>query len=53
MDRMFNSFVGAAAPFIGVVTSLQADLEWSLRITSLIVGILVGLVSLIRLVRKL
>lgn len=53
MDRVFNSFVGATAPAIGLITSLQADLEWSLRIASLVIGILVGVVSLIRLIRKL
>jgi len=53
MDKMFNAFFGTVAPIFGVVTSLQDDIEWSLRITSLVIGIAVGCVSLIRLVRKL
>jgi hypothetical protein len=53
MDKMFNAFFGTVAPIFGVITSLQDDIEWSLRITSLVIGIAVGCVSLIRLVRKL
>lgn len=53
MDKMFNAFFGTIAPIFGVVTSLQDDIEWSLRITSLVIGIAVGCISLIRLIRKL
>jgi hypothetical protein len=53
MDKMFNAFFGTVAPIFGVITSLQDDVEWTLRIASLLIGIAVGFVSLIRLIRKL
>lgn len=53
MEKMINSFCGVAAPVLGVMTSLQGDIEWSLRAISLVVGIAVGCISLVRLVRKL
>lgn len=52
-SRMFDSFVGIFATSIGFVTSVQEQLEYNLRIASLIIGILVGLFSLFRILRKL
>jgi len=52
-SRMFDSFVGLSATSIGFITSVQEQLEYGLRITSLIIGITVGLFSLYRIIRKL
>jgi hypothetical protein len=37
---------------VGVITSLQEQVEWHLRIASLIVGLTVGIMSLVAMVRK-
>jgi hypothetical protein len=50
---MFDSFIGVAATSLGFITSVQEQLEYGLRITSLIIGIAVGLFSLYRIIRKL
>ncbi len=36
-----------------MITSFQEQIEWHLRVASLVVGLLVGLLSLISLARKL
>jgi hypothetical protein len=51
--KLFDSVVGIAATSLGLITSLQENLEYNLRIASLILGIVVGLVSLYRIIRKL
>ncbi len=48
-----RGIVGTASPLLGVVTSLQEQIEWHLRIGSLVVGLLVGLLSMITMIRKL
>ena len=48
--KIVDSVVGMVAPFLGVVTSLQEQFEFWLRIGSLLVGIAVGLVSFYRIV---
>lgn len=48
--KIVDSVVGMAAPFLGVVTSLQEQFEYWLRVGSLLVGIAVGLVSFYRIV---
>ena len=50
--KIFDSLIGMAAPVIGLVTSMQAQFEFWLRIGSLVVGIAVGVASLYRLIRK-
>ena len=50
--KIVDSVVGMVAPFLGVVTSLQEQFEYWLRISSLLVGIAVGLVSFYRIVYK-
>jgi len=49
---MAHGFVGSVAPVLGLVTSLQEQMEWGLRITSLVIGIAVGLLSLLKLIKK-
>ena len=51
--KAFDTVTGIAATSLGLITSLQENLEYNLRITSLILGIAVGLVSLYRIIRKL
>jgi hypothetical protein len=48
-----HGVAGTVAPALGVVTSFQEQLEWGLRMTSLTIGIVVGLLSLFRLLKKL
>ena len=50
--RFIDSVVGMAAPTLGLITSMQEQFEYWLRVGSLIVGITVGLVSLYRVLRK-
>jgi hypothetical protein len=47
-----KALVGTVTPIVGVVTSFQEQIEWHLRIASLIVGLLVGIASLVSLIRK-
>jgi hypothetical protein len=44
--------VGSVVPVLGVVTSFQEQLEWGLRVTSLEIGIIVGLISAYQLLKK-
>ena len=41
-----------AAPTLGLITSMQEQFEYWLRVGSLVVGITVGLVSLYRVLKK-
>ena len=49
---ILHGVAGTVAPALGVITSFQEQLEWGLRMTSLTIGIVVGLLSLFRLIRK-
>jgi hypothetical protein len=49
---ILHGIAGTVAPALGVVTSFQEQLEWGLRMTSLTIGIVVGLLSLFRLLKK-
>jgi len=49
---LYNSAIGTITPMLGVLTSLQENIEYSLRISGLIVGLIVGLVSLYRILKK-
>ena len=53
IDYIFKAIVGVASPVIGVLTSMQHQIEWTLRVASLLVGLIVGVMSLISMVRKL
>jgi uncharacterized membrane-anchored protein YhcB (DUF1043 family) len=37
---------------IGVITSLQEQVEWTLRVASLVVGLIVGIMSLVGMMKK-
>lgn len=47
-----RAFVGVTFPILGAITSWQEHVEWSLRIASLIVGLLVGVISLVSILRN-
>jgi hypothetical protein len=49
---ILHGFVGTIAPAVGFVTSFQEQLEWGMRMTSLTIGIIVGFLSLVKLLRK-
>ena len=53
IEFMMKAVVGTASPVLGVITSFQEQVEWHLRIASLLVGLLVGLLSVIGMWRKL
>ena len=50
--RIFDSLIGMAAPVMGLITSMQEQFEYWLRVSSLVVGIAVGIASLYRLINK-
>jgi 4-amino-4-deoxy-L-arabinose transferase-like glycosyltransferase len=52
IDFVMKAFVGIASPMVGVITSYQEQLEWHLRVASLIVGLAVGVMSLVSMVKK-
>jgi hypothetical protein len=47
-----HGIVGSVVPVLGLVTSLQEQIEWGMRITSLGIGIIVGLISAYQLLKK-
>lgn len=51
-DYIFKGLIGIISPVVGVLTSLQEQVEWGLRVSSLCVGLLVGTTSLISMIRK-
>jgi hypothetical protein len=53
IDYVRNAIIGTASPVLGVITSYQEQIEWHLRAASLVVGLLVGILSLVSMVRKL
>ena len=52
IDYILKAIVGIASPVIGVITSLQEQIEWTLRMASLLVGLAVGIMSLIAMIKK-
>ena len=52
IDFITKAIVGVASPLLGVITSLQEQVEWSLRGASLCVGLAVGIMSLVSMVKK-
>ena len=53
IEFMMKAIVGIASPVLGLVTSFQEQVEWHLRIASRLVGLAVGVMSLVSMVRKL
>jgi hypothetical protein len=53
IDYVSKAIIGMASPLLGLVTSYQEQIEWHLRIASLLVGLLIGILSLVSMVRKL
>ena len=53
IEFALKAVVGTASPVLGVITSFQEQIEWHLRILSLLLGLAVGVLSLIGLWRKL
>jgi hypothetical protein len=53
IDYVTKAIVGIASPVLGVITSFQQQIEWHLRVASLCVGLAVGVMSLVAMVRKL
>jgi xanthine/uracil permease len=53
LDYVSKAIVGIASPVLGVITSFQEQIEWHLRVASLLVGLAVGLMSLVAMARKL
>lgn len=53
IDYVSKAIVGIASPVVGVITSFQEQVEWHLRIASLVVGLAVGIMSLVAMARKL
>ena len=53
LEFFATAVVGTASPVLGIITSFQEQMEWHLRIASLVVGLLVGVLSLVGMARKL
>jgi NO-binding membrane sensor protein with MHYT domain len=53
LDYVSKAIVGIASPVVGVITSFQEQIEWHLRVASLLVGLAVGAMSLVAMARKL
>lgn len=54
MDQhtVINASIGLSASFLAVITSFQQEIEWWVRISSSVVGLLIAIMSLILMVRK-
>ena len=52
LDYVSKAIVGIASPVVGLITSFQEQVEWHLRVASLCVGLAVGIMSLVAMVRK-
>ena len=52
IDYAMKAIVGIASPVLGVITSLQEQVEWTLRVASLLVGLVVGIMSLVSMAKK-
>ncbi len=48
VSRVLDSVVGVVAPTMGVITSLQEQVEYGLRVASLVVGLFVGMLAVWR-----
>jgi uncharacterized protein (DUF983 family) len=54
MNKYFyHSIVGTIVPILGVITSFQQQIEYWLRVSGLVVGLIVGILSAWQLIKKL
>ena len=53
LDYVSKAIVGIASPVVGVITSFQEQIEWHLHVSSLCVGLAVGVMSLVSMFKKL
>lgn len=53
VSRVLDGVIGVSAPLMGLITSLQEQVEYGLRVASLIVGLIVGLLALYSHLKKL
>ena len=49
-QTLTNAVFGMAGSFLGVVSTFQDQLDWSIRISGGLVGLAVGLISLYRVI---
>jgi len=49
-QTLTNAIYGMAGSFLGVVSTFQDQLDWSIRISGGLVGLAVGLISLYRVI---
>jgi hypothetical protein len=47
-----DGIIGIGFPSLGVITSFQEQIEWHFRLLGLIVGFLVGLFTLVTIIRR-
>lgn len=50
--KMLDSPVCLVAPWLGIITSFQEQIEYSIRISSMTIGLIVGAIHLYRLLFK-
>jgi len=53
IDYVSKALIGTTSPILGIVTSYQEQIEWHLRVGSLLVGLAVGILSLVSMIKKL
>jgi hypothetical protein len=49
---LINGITGMAASFGGLITTFQTQLEWWVRISGGILGVIIALITLANLIRK-
>jgi uncharacterized membrane protein len=52
LKSVMHGVFGTIMPALGLITSMQEQLEYGLRITSLVIGIFVGILSLTKIIKK-
>ena len=52
LEYVCKAIVGIASPALGLITSFQEQIEWHLRVASLLVGLAVGILSVVAMARK-
>jgi hypothetical protein len=52
LERTLESTIGITAPILGFITSIQEQVEYGMRILSLLIGIVIGGISFYRMLKK-